>query len=139
MRTAAFYLCSPEDGVESHWGLSGFKMLPGVCCSGCIVGHCVHPGPRQQPHMKPSTRMFGVQSLGQELGGGCGDTGVGHGCGDTSYQDGHSQIYSFKEPSEVILIKIARASRSSLCTRQRICSQIPQEASELGRPLVSTL
>lgn len=77
MRTAAFYLCSPEDGVESHWGLSGFKMLPGVCCSGCIVGHCVHPGPRQQPHMKPSTRMFGVQSLGQELGGGL----WGHRCG----------------------------------------------------------
>lgn len=63
----------------------------------------------------------------------------GHGCGDTSYQDGHSQIYSFKEPSEVILIKIASASRPSLCTRQRVCSQIPQEASELGRPLVSTL
>lgn len=60
-----------------------------------------------------------------------------HGCGDTSDQGVYSQTQAFKEPSQVILIKIADASRDSGFAHAD--SQVPQEASELGRLLISTL
>lgn len=74
MHRAVVYLCSPERQVARATGqLSGFKHF----LLSCILGHCAHPGPPQQPHMQPFPRTFAMQILWDRSPRRCLDMGVG--------------------------------------------------------------